>query len=158
MAWVEKDHNDHLVSTPLLCAGSPTTRQAAQSHIQPGLECLQGLGIHNLLGQPVPVCHHPPGEKLLSNIQPKPPLSQFKTTPPSLSLSTLVNSRSPSCLYAPFKYWKATMRSPQSLLFRKYYFSKRGVRHWNGLPGAMVVSPTLEVFKEHIYVVPRDIV
>jgi len=26
MAWVEKDHNDHVVSTPLLCAGSPTTR------------------------------------------------------------------------------------------------------------------------------------
>ena len=25
MAWVEKDHNDR-VSTPLLCAGSPTTR------------------------------------------------------------------------------------------------------------------------------------
>jgi len=28
--------------------------QAAQSHIQPGLECPQGWGIHNLLGQPVP--------------------------------------------------------------------------------------------------------
>jgi len=27
--------------------------QAAQSHIQPGLECLQGWGIHSLLGQPV---------------------------------------------------------------------------------------------------------
>ena len=26
MAWVEKDHNAHLVSTPLLCAGSPTIR------------------------------------------------------------------------------------------------------------------------------------
>jgi len=26
MAWVEKDHNDHLVSTPLRWAGSPTTR------------------------------------------------------------------------------------------------------------------------------------
>ena len=26
MAWVEKDHNDHLISTPLLCAGPPTTR------------------------------------------------------------------------------------------------------------------------------------
>ena len=26
MAWVEKDHNDHLVSTPLLCAGLPTNR------------------------------------------------------------------------------------------------------------------------------------
>ena len=26
MAWVEKNHNDHLVSTPLLCAELPTTR------------------------------------------------------------------------------------------------------------------------------------
>jgi len=26
MAWLEKDHNDHLVSTPLLRAGLPTTR------------------------------------------------------------------------------------------------------------------------------------
>jgi len=26
MARVEKDHNDHLVSTPQLCVGSPTTR------------------------------------------------------------------------------------------------------------------------------------
>ena len=25
-AWIEKDHNDHRVSTPLLCAESPTTR------------------------------------------------------------------------------------------------------------------------------------
>jgi len=26
MAWVEKGHNDHVISTPLLCAGLPTTR------------------------------------------------------------------------------------------------------------------------------------
>ena len=26
MAWIENDHNDHPVSTPLLRAGSPTTR------------------------------------------------------------------------------------------------------------------------------------
>ena len=26
MAWVEKDHNGHLVATPPLCAGSPSTR------------------------------------------------------------------------------------------------------------------------------------
>ena len=45
----KKDHSYHLALTPLLCAGSPTTR-LAQSHIQPGLESLQGLGIHNLLG------------------------------------------------------------------------------------------------------------
>jgi len=26
MAWVEKDLKDHLISTPLLCAGSPPIR------------------------------------------------------------------------------------------------------------------------------------
>jgi len=30
MAWVEKDHSDHLVSTPVLCAGSPTSRAGCQ--------------------------------------------------------------------------------------------------------------------------------
>ena len=40
------------------------------------------------MGHPQPpwatcsVCHHPLGEKLPPNIQPKPPLSQFKTIPP----------------------------------------------------------------------------
>ena len=33
MAWLEKDHNGH---------GRQPPDQAAQSHIQPGLECLQG--------------------------------------------------------------------------------------------------------------------
>jgi len=47
MAWVEKDHNDHLVSTPRGVQGHQPPDQAAQSHIQPGLECLQGWGIHN---------------------------------------------------------------------------------------------------------------
>ena len=41
MAWVERDLKDHLVATTLLCAGPPTPDQAAQSHIQPGLECFQ---------------------------------------------------------------------------------------------------------------------
>ena len=36
-----------------------------------------------------------------------------------LPLSTLTNSRSPSCSYAPLKYWKAPVRSPQNLLFSK---------------------------------------
>ena len=60
--------------------------QAAQNHIQTGLESLQGWGIHNLLGQPVPALHHPLGEKLPPNIQPKPPLSQFKTIPPHVDM------------------------------------------------------------------------
>ena len=45
MAWVEKDHNDHPVSTPCYVQGRQPPDQAAQSHIQPGLECLQGCSM-----------------------------------------------------------------------------------------------------------------
>jgi len=57
MSWVENNHNDHPVSTPSYVQGHQQPDQAAQSHIQPGLECRQGGGIHSLLGQPVPVCY-----------------------------------------------------------------------------------------------------
>jgi len=53
MAWVEKDHSAHVVPPPCCVLGCQPAAQAAQSHIQPGLECLQGWGIHSLLGQPV---------------------------------------------------------------------------------------------------------
>ena len=43
MTWVEKDHSDHLVSTPCFVQGRQQLDQAAQSHFQPGLECLQGF-------------------------------------------------------------------------------------------------------------------
>jgi len=49
----EFDHSTHVVPTPCCVQGRQPPAQAAQSHIQPGLECLQGGGIHNLLGQPV---------------------------------------------------------------------------------------------------------
>ena len=123
---------------PCYVQGCQTLDQAVQRHIQPGLECLQGWRIHNLLGQPVPVRHHPLCEKLhisnlVSNLNL--PCLSSKPFPLVLSLSTLVNSHSPSCLYAPFKYWKATMRSAWSLLFPKLYFSpgKLGLFNPNSL-------------------------
>jgi len=67
MGWVEKDLKDHLVSIPCYVQGRQPLDQAAQSHIQPGLECLQEWDTHNLFLQPVPVCHHL-SEKLPSNI------------------------------------------------------------------------------------------
>ena len=64
------------------------------------------LGTHSFLGQPVPVRHHPLGEKLPPHIQPKPPLSQFKTIPHCPITIHPRKQPFPSCLYAPLKYCK----------------------------------------------------
>ena len=59
MAWVGRDLKDHESPTPCRMQGHQHPHlildQAAQGPIQPGLERLQGWGIHN---QPVPAPHH----------------------------------------------------------------------------------------------------
>ena len=105
MAWIEKDYNDHLVSTPCYVQGCQQLDQAAQSHIQPGLECLQGWASTTSLGN-LFQCVTTLWVKnflLISNLN----LSCLSLNPflLVLSWSTLVNSHTLSCLYAPFQYW-----------------------------------------------------
>jgi len=100
MAWVGRDLKDHESPTPTRQSHQPPhlLDQAAQGLIQPGLEHLQGQGIHNLSGQRVTASHHSPGEELPPNIQPKSSLFQLKTVPLVLLLSILSKSLLPSCL------------------------------------------------------------
>uniref|UniRef100_A0A8C2TSE2 Reverse transcriptase domain-containing protein n=1 Tax=Coturnix japonica TaxID=93934 RepID=A0A8C2TSE2_COTJA len=61
----------------------PLLDQVAQGPVQPGPEHLQGRGIHNLTGQPVPGPNHSSSKALSPNIQPKSSLLQLKTISPS---------------------------------------------------------------------------
>ena len=119
MDGVEKDHNAHPVPTPCYVQGRQPADQAAQSHIQPGLECLQGWGIHSLLGQPVQ-CVTTLWVKnflLISNLNLP---SRFKTIPPCPITSHPCKHSYHLLFICSVQVLEGhTMRSPQSLLSSK---------------------------------------
>ena len=80
---------------PCYVQGHQPADQAAQSHIQPGLECLQGWGIHSLLGQPVQCITTLWGKNflLISNLN----LPCLSLNHSPLSYKTLVNRSFASC-------------------------------------------------------------
>jgi len=53
---LEETFKGHLVQLPCNEQRHAQLDQVAQDLIQPGLECLQGWGIHHISGQPDPVC------------------------------------------------------------------------------------------------------
>ena len=57
MVWVEKDFKDHLVQLPCHVQGHLPLDQVAQSPVIPGLEHVQGWGIHTFSGQLIPPPH-----------------------------------------------------------------------------------------------------
>ena len=58
-----------IISFQIPCCGQGCPQPDHAALIQPGLECLQGLGIHNFSGQPVPVPHHHLSKKLPPDIE-----------------------------------------------------------------------------------------
>ena len=64
MVWVRRDLQDHLIPKACYRQGHLPLDLVAQSPIQPGHECFQRGGIHNLSGQPVPVSHHPHNSRM----------------------------------------------------------------------------------------------
>ena len=76
-AWYRITECSGLEGTSVSHLVQPRLQQAAQDHVQAGLEYLQRRRLHNLPGQPVPVLHHPQREEVLPHVQLELPVLQF---------------------------------------------------------------------------------
>ena len=84
MEWFGSEGTFKIIQfqSPCYRQGHFSLDQVAQSPIQPGLERLQGGGIHNLPEQPASVSYHLHSKEFLSNICCKSTLFQFKAISP----------------------------------------------------------------------------
>lgn len=71
MVLVGRDVKDEFIPTPCHGQGHLSPDQAAQSHIQPGLERVQGWGTHNFTGKAVPELRPPRKSKVTEFTEPR---------------------------------------------------------------------------------------
>ena len=87
MVGVGRDLCGSSSPTPLPKQGHP--EQAAQDHIQAGLEYLQRSRLHNLPGQPGPGLRHPQREEVLPHVQTELPVPQLVSSQARLGASLI---------------------------------------------------------------------
>ena len=115
----------HLVQLPCNEQRHLQLDQVAQSLIQPDLECLQGRVIHHVSGQLVQVPHHSYYKNIFPCIQSKSSPFQFETIS-YCPVTTDPTKVSVPFFPIPFRYLKAVIKSPHSLLFSRLNWSSQG--------------------------------
>lgn len=108
------DHQINQYWTPPCQPGHGT-----QWHIQYFLKHVQGLWLHCLSGQPVPMPNQLFCEEILRNVQPKCPLGQLRTVSSCLSLVFWENWLTSTLLSLPFWKPERVIRSTLNFLFSR---------------------------------------
>ena len=116
---LEGTFKGHTVQLSCNEQGHAQLDQVVQGWIQPHPESLQGQGFYHISGKPVPAFTALTAKDFFFIYNLHLLSLSIKPFPLVLSPQTLLKSLSPSSPFLLFWYWKATTRSPQSLLFSK---------------------------------------
>ncbi|KAK4824458.1 LOW QUALITY PROTEIN: hypothetical protein QYF61_015836 [Mycteria americana] len=120
MLWIGSDLYRSSSPTPLQEQGHLQLDQVAQSPVQPDLQCFLGDGASTTsLGTLFQCFTTLLGKNFFLKSSLNLPSLSLKPLLLVLSQQALLKSLSLSFLQAPFKYWKAAIRSPHSLLFSR---------------------------------------